>query len=157
MEEKDPPKLVTKNRKAWHDYFILQRFEAGISLLGTEVKSIRAGHVGMRDAYASFEEGELFVYNVIIGKYKDRGYTEHDEKRRRKLLLHSDELRKLHRQVEEKGNTLIPLSLYFKGPYLKVELAVAKGKKVYDKRRQKEEARMTRELDRELKVQRNKR
>jgi SsrA-binding protein len=151
MEEKDPYKAVAKNRKAWHDYFILQRYEAGLSLLGTEVKSVRAGHVGLRDAYAGFENGELYLFNVSIGAYRDRGYTEHDERRRRKLLLHRDELKKLARQVEEKGNTLIPLALYFKGPYLKVEIAVAKGKKEYDKRRQKEEARMDRELDREFK------
>jgi SsrA-binding protein len=151
MEEKDPFKVVAKNRKAWHDYFILHRYEAGLSLLGTEVKSVRAGHIGLRDAYAAFEKGELFLYNVSIGAYRDRGYVEHEERRRRKLLLHRDELKKLARQVEEKGNTLVPLQLYFKGAYLKAEIAVAKGKKEYDKRRQKEEARMTRELDREIK------
>jgi SsrA-binding protein len=151
MEEKSSSKLVAKNRKAWHDYFILQRFEAGIVLLGTEVKSVRAGHVGLRDSYAALENGELFLYNVSISAYKDRGYTEHEERRRRKLLLHADELRKLKRQIDEKGNTVIPLQLYFKGPHLKVEIAVAQGKKLYDKRRQKEEARMSRELDREMK------
>jgi SsrA-binding protein len=152
MEEKDSHNAVARNRKAWHDYFILQRFEAGLALLGTEVKSVRAGHVGLRDAYAAFDQGELFLYNVTIGSYKDKGYAkDHEERRRRKLLLHRDELRKLARQVEEKGNTLIPLALYFKGPYLKAEIAVAKGKKEYDKRQQKEEARMNRELDREFK------
>jgi SsrA-binding protein len=152
MDEKDPNSAVARNRKAWHDYFILQKYEAGISLLGTEVKSVRAGHVGLRDAYAAFEGGELFLYNVTIGSYKDKGYAkDHEERRRRKLLLHKDELRKLARQVEEKGNTLIPLALYFKGAHLKAEIAVAKGKKEYDKRRQKEEARMDRELDREIK------
>ncbi len=151
MEEKDPSKLVAKNRKAWHDYFILQRFEAGIALFGTEVKSVRAGHVGLVDSYAAFENGELFLYNLSINAYRDRGYTEHEERRRRKLLLHSEELRKLKRQIEEKGNTVIPLTLYFKGPYLKVEIAVAQGKKMYDKRRQKEEARISREIDREMK------
>jgi SsrA-binding protein len=151
MAEKEPSNIVAKNRKAWHDYHILQRYEAGLALLGTEVKSVRAGHVGLRDAYASFEGGELFLFNVSIGAYRDRGYAEHDERRRRKLLLHTDELRKLQRQVEEKGNTIIPLQLYFKGPYLKAEIAVAHGKKEYDKRRQKEEARMARELDREVK------
>jgi SsrA-binding protein len=151
MEEKGSTRVVAKNRKAHHDYFILQRYEAGLSLVGTEVKSARAGQVGLRDSYAAFDKGQLFLYNVTIGKYRDRGYAEHQERRPRKLLLHRDELRKLARQVEEKGNTLIPLCLYFKGPYLKAEIAVAKGKRQYDKRQQKEEARMARELDRELK------
>lgn len=151
MEEKGPSKLVAKNRKAWHDYDILQRFEAGISLFGTEIKAVRAGHVGLRDAYAAFEEGDLYLYNVSIGAYRDQGYTSHEERRRRRLLLHRDELRKLARQVEEKGNTIIPLQLYFSGPYLKVEIAVARGRREYDKRQKKEEARMDRELDREMK------
>jgi len=151
MAEKDPARLVAKNRKAWHDYEILQRFEAGVSLLGTEVKAARAGHVSLRDAYASFENGVLLLMNVGISAYSHRGYAEHEERRPRRLLLHKDELRKLARQVEEKGNTIIPLQVYFKGPYLKVEIAVARGKKQYDKRRQKEEARMARELDREIK------
>lgn len=152
MEVKSPLRIVAKNRKAWHDYTILQRFEAGIALLGTEVKSARAGHVGLRDAYAALEHGELYLHNVSISPYKDRGSAEHEERRRRKLLLNRDELRKIARQVEEKGNTIIPLQLYFKGPYLKVEIAVAQGKKQYDKRRQKEEQRMARELDREMKA-----
>ncbi|MBU0508802.1 SsrA-binding protein SmpB [bacterium] len=151
MGEKEPARLVAKNRKAWHDYHILQRFEAGISLLGTEVKSARAGHVALRDSYAAFEGGNLYLYNVSISLYSHRGYAEHEERRPRRLLLHRDELRKLARQVEEKGKTIIPLQAYFKGPHLKIEIAVAQGKRVYDKRRQKEEARMTRELDREMK------
>jgi SsrA-binding protein len=150
MTEKDPDKLVAKNRKAWHDYFILHRFEAGIALLGTEVKSVRAGHVGMRDSYASFDKGELYLYNLSITAYKNRGYTEHEERRQRKLLLRKVELRKIQRQIEEKGNTIIPLQLYFKGPYLKAEIAVVKGKKEYDKREQKEKARMEREVRREF-------
>jgi SsrA-binding protein len=151
VEEKGSIKIVAKNRKAWHDYHILQRFEAGLSLLGTEVKAVRAGHIGLRDAYAAFDGGELYLFNVTIGAYRNQGYVEHEERRKRKLLLHGDELRKLARQVEEKGNTIIPLQLYFKGPYLKAEIAVARGKREYDKRRQKEEARMARELDREMK------
>ncbi|MBI5060514.1 SsrA-binding protein SmpB [candidate division KSB1 bacterium] len=154
MPEKEPEHVVAKNRKAWHDYHILQRYEAGIVLLGTEVKSVRAGHIGLRDSYAAFENGELFLFNLSISSYKDRGYTEHDERRRRKLLLHADELRKLRRQIDEKGNTLIPLQLYFKGRVLKAEIAVARGKKEYDKREQKEKAMMARELKRELKNRR---
>ena len=154
MPEKEPEHVVAKNRKAWHDYHILQRFEAGIVLLGTEVKAVRAGHIGLRDAYAAFDNGELFLFNVSISPYKDRGYSEHDERRRRKLLLHADELRKLRRQIDEKGNTIIPLQLYFKGRVLKAEIAVARGKKEYDKRDQKEKAMMARELQRELKNRR---
>lgn len=144
-------KVVAKNRKAWHDYEILQRFEAGIALLGTEVKAVRAGHVSLADSYGLIEKGELYLYNISISAYKDRGYAVHDERRKRKLLLHRDELRKLTRQVEEKGNTVIPLQLYFKGPYLKAEIAVARGRKEYDKRRQKEVQRMDRELRRVVK------
>ncbi len=154
MPEKEPEKTVARNKKAWHDYHILQRYEAGISLLGTEVKSVRAGHIGMRDAYAAFEENELYLHNLSINPYKDRGYSTHEERRRRKLLLRKDELRKIRRQIEEKGNTIVPLQLYFKGPYLKVELAVAQGKKEYDKRAQKEKAQADRELRRELKNRR---
>ena len=113
MEEKGPTKIVAKNRKAWHDYHILQRFEAGLSLLGTEVKAVRAGHIGLRDTYAAFDNGELYLFNLSIGAYRDQGYVVHEERRRRKLLLHRDELRKLARQIEEKGNTIIPLQLYF--------------------------------------------
>jgi SsrA-binding protein len=151
MKEKGPAKIVAKNRKAWHDYHMLQRFEAGLSLLGTEVKAVRAGHVGMRDSYAAFDNGELYLFNMSIGAYRDQGYATHEQRRRRKLLLHRDELRKLARQIEEKGNTIIPLQLYFHGPYLKAEIAVARGKREYDKRRQKEEARMAREVAREMK------
>ena len=115
MAEKEPDKLVAKNRKAWHDYFILQRFEAGIALLGTEVKSVRAGHVGMRDSYAAFEKNELYLYNLSITAYKDRGYADHDERRKRKLLLRKVELRKLERQIQEKATPLFPCSFISKG------------------------------------------
>ena len=152
MAEQDPDRLVAKYRKAWHDYFILQRFVAGIALLGTAVKSVRAGPIGLRDSYAAFEKGELYLYNLSISAYRDRGYTEHEERRRRKLLLRRTELRKLERQVQEKGNTIVPLQLYFKGPYLKAEIAVVKGKREYDKREQKEKARMARELQREMRT-----
>lgn len=155
MGEKEPDHTVAKNRKAWHDYEILQRFEAGIVLQGTEVKAVRAGHIGIRDAWAGFDEGgDLFVHNISIGAYQNAGYASHDERRKRKLLLRKDELRKLKRQVEEKGNTIIPLQFYFKGPYLKAEIAVARGRREYDKRAQKEKAFMQRELKRELKNRR---
>ena len=114
------------------------------------MKSVRAGHIGLRDAYAAFEQGELYLFNLSISAYRDRGYTEHEERRKRKLLLRKTELRKLERQVQEKGNTIVPLMLYFKGPYLKAEIAVVKGKREYDKREQKEKSRMAREMQREF-------
>jgi SsrA-binding protein len=151
MDENAPVRVVAKNRKAWHEYTILQKFEAGIALKGTEIKSVRDGHVALTDAYAAFQEGELFLFNLNIGAYRHKGYTEHEEKRPRKLLLHKRELLKIQRQIEIKGNTIVPLQLYFKGPVLKVEISVASGKRQYDKREATEKARMDRELQREVK------
>ncbi|MBU1921521.1 SsrA-binding protein SmpB [bacterium] len=151
MDENTPMRVVAKNRKAWHEYTILQKFEAGISLKGVEVKSVRDGHIALTDAYAAFEGGELYLNNLNIGAYRNKGYTDHDERRPRKLLLHRRELLKIARQIEIKGNTIIPLQVYFKGPRLKVEIAVATGKRQYDKREAKEKARMDREMQREIK------
>lgn len=148
-------KIIAQNRKARHDYHIIQTVEAGIALLGTEVKSVREGHVNLRDAFARVENGEVLLYSMGVSAYRNRGYTEVDERRVRKLLLNRTEIRKLQRQVLEKGFTLIPLSVYFKGQYLKVELAVVQGKREYDKREAKEEQRAKRELDREIKNRRN--
>lgn len=155
MEATDSVKIIAQNRKARHDYHIIQTVEAGIALLGTEVKSVREGHVNLRDAFARVENGEVLLYSMGVSAYRNRGYTEVDERRVRKLLLNRTEIRKLQRQVLEKGFTLIPLSVYFKGQYLKVELAVVQGKREYDKREAKEEQRAKRELDREIKNRRN--
>lgn len=148
-------KIVAQNRKARHDYHIIQTYEAGIALLGTEVKSVREGHVNLRDAFARVQDGEVLLYSMGVNPYKNRGYTEVDERRVRKLLLNRTEIRKIQRQVLEKSYTVVPLSLYFKGQYLKVELAVVQGKREYDKRDAKEELRAKRELDREIKDRRN--
>jgi SsrA-binding protein len=122
---------IAENRKAFHDYHLLESFEAGVALLGTEVKAIREGRVNLRDSFARVEDGEVFLYNV---NYSHRGYAEHEPLRRRKLLLHREEIRKLIGKTVERGMTLVPVRLYFKDGRVKVALSLAKGKKDYDKR-----------------------
>jgi SsrA-binding protein len=125
---------IAENRKARHDYHLLETFEAGVALLGTEVKAIREGRVNLRDSYAGIEDGELFLFNVNISPYSHRGYADHEPLRRRKLLLHREEIRKLIGKTVEKGMTLVPVRMYFKNGRVKVAVALAKGKKAYDKR-----------------------
>ncbi len=125
---------IAENRKAFHDFHLLETFEAGLVLLGTEVKAIREGRVNLRDSYARVEDGEVFLYNVNISPYSHRGYADHEPLRRRKLLLHRDEIRKLIGKTVEKGMTLVPTRLYFKNGRVKVAVSLAKGKKEYDKR-----------------------
>ena len=127
-------KSIAENRKAFHDYHIIETFEAGVALLGTEVKSIREGNVNLRDSYARVDGGEVWIYNVHIKPYSHRGYADHEPLRRRKLLLHRDEIRKLIGKTVEKGMTLVPTRLYFKNGRVKVAVSLAKGKKEYDKR-----------------------
>jgi SsrA-binding protein len=140
--------LIAENRKAFFDYHILDTFEAGIVLLGTEVKGIREGKANLRDSFARVEQGELWLYNVHISPYSHRGYVDHDPKRRRKLLLHRQEIRKLIGKTVEKGLTLVPTRLYFKNGRVKVTLALARGKQVRDKR----ETIRRREVDRETRA-----
>jgi SsrA-binding protein len=125
---------IAENRKAFHDFHILETFEAGLVLLGTEVKAIREGRVNLRDSFARVEASEVYLYNVNISSYSHRGYADHEPLRRRKLLLHRDEIRKLIGKTVEKGMTLVPVRLYFKNGRVKVALSLAKGKKDYDKR-----------------------
>jgi SsrA-binding protein len=125
---------IAENRKAFHDYHILETYEAGMVLLGTEVKSIREGRVNLRDSYARVEKGEVWLYNVNISSYSHRGYADHEPLRQRKLLLRRDEIRKLIGKTVEKGMTLVPLRMYFKQGRVKVAIGLAKGKKEYDKR-----------------------
>ncbi|HWW86971.1 MAG TPA: SsrA-binding protein SmpB [Vicinamibacterales bacterium] len=139
---------IAENRKALHDYHILETFEAGIALLGTEVKAIREGRVNLRDSFARIEDAEVFLYNVNISPYSHRGYADHEPLRRRKLLLHRDEIRKLIGKTVEKGMTLVPLRLYYKNGRVKVALSLSKGKKEYDKR----ETIKRREIDRETRA-----
>jgi SsrA-binding protein len=138
---------IAENRKARHDYHILEQFEAGVALLGTEVKSIREGGVNLRDSYARLDKGEIWLLNVHISPYSHEGSAHHEERRQRKLLLHRHEIRKLTGKVAEKGLTLVPLEMYFKNGRVKVSLALARGKQLHDKRetlRRKEVERETR-------------
>jgi SsrA-binding protein len=152
MQEKTERELaqasVAENRKAFHDYHILETFEAGVALLGTEVKAIREGRVNLRDSYARVDGGEVFLYNVHISPYSHRGYADHEPLRQRKLLLHKDEIRKLIGKTVERGMTLVPVRMYFKNGRVKVALGLAKGKKDYDKR----ETIKRREADRETRA-----
>ena len=152
MKEKTERELaqanVAENRKAYHDYHLLETFEAGVVLLGTEVKAIREGRINLRDSFARVEDGEVFLYNVNISPYSHRGYSEHEPLRRRKLLLHRDEIRKLIGRTVEKGMTLVPVRMYFKKGRIKIAVSLAKGKKDYDKR----EAIKKRETDRETRA-----
>jgi len=139
---------IAENRKAFHDYHILETYEAGIVLLGTEVKSIREGRVNLRDSFARVENGEVWLYNVNISSYSHRGYADHEQLRQRKLLMHRDEIRKLIGRTVERGMTLVPLRLYFKNGRVKAAVGLAKGKKDYDKR----ETIKRREVDRETRA-----
>ena len=144
--------LIADNRKAFFDYHILETFEAGIVLGGTEVKGIREGKANLRDAYARVEKGEVWLYNVHINPYSHRGYVDHDPKRRRKLLLHRAEIRKLIGRTVEKGLTLVPTRMYFKNGKVKVAVGLARGKQLHDKRetiKRRETERETRALVKE--------
>lgn len=133
-EEKIPIKMVATNRKARFEFEILDKIEAGIVLLGTEVKSVREGHISLQESYATTTNGEMWLEGCTIQPYAQGNINNHEPTRPRKLLLHKKEMRKLAQRVAEKGLTLVPLSIYFKGSKLKVELGVARGKKLHDKR-----------------------
>jgi SsrA-binding protein len=139
---------VAENRKAFHDFHILETVEAGLVLLGTEVKAIREGNVNLRDSFARVEGAEIFIYNVHITPYSHRGYADHEPTRRRKLLLHRSEIRKLIGRTVERGMTLVPTRMYFKNGHVKVAIGLAKGKKAHDKR----ETIKRREADRETRA-----
>jgi len=141
-------KPIASNRKAFHDYHILETFEAGIVLQGTEVKAIREGRVNLRDSYARVEQDEVFLYNVHISAYEHRGYADHEPTRRRKLLLHRQEIRKLIGKTVERGMTLVPTRMYFKNNRVKIAVGLAKGKQAHDKR----ETIRRREIDRETRA-----
>jgi SsrA-binding protein len=141
-------RLIADNRKAFHDYHVLESWEAGLMLLGTEVKAIREGRVNLRDSYARVEKGEVWLENVHISPYSHTGYAHHEERRHRKLLLHDHEIRKLAGRVAEKGLTMVPLQMYFKNGRVKVQLALVKGKQAHDKR----ETIRRREVDRETRA-----
>ncbi len=147
-ERERAQRIIADNRKALHDYHVLDTWEAGLALLGTEVKAIREGRVNLRDSFARLEKGEIWLMNVHISPYSHTGYAHHDERRQRKLLLHRHEIQKLAGQVREKGLTLVPLQMYFKNGRVKVALALVKGKQAHDKR----ETIRRREVDRETRA-----
>ena len=140
--------LVTVNRQAYHDYFVDETVEAGIALRGTEVKSIRAGHVNLRGAYARIKDGDVWLEGMHIAEYEQGTYMNHDPLRPRRLLLHRREINRLIGRVQAKGQTLVPLRLYFKHNHVKVELGLGRGKKLYDKREAIKERETARELER---------
>lgn len=143
-------KLIATNRKARHEYEILDTMEAGLVLTGTEVKALRDGRANLKDSYARIKDGEAFLLNAHISPYAHGNINNHDPLRTRKLLLHKREIKKLIGKVQERGLTLIPLRLYFKNGKAKVELALAKGKKIYDRRRDIAKRDQEREMQREL-------
>ncbi|HOV81036.1 MAG TPA: SsrA-binding protein SmpB [Bacillota bacterium] len=144
-------KTVTENRKARHEHHILETYEAGLALTGTEVKSLRAGKANLRDSYARVENGELLLYNMHISPYEQGNRFNHEPKRTRRLLMHKYEIMRLLGKTREKGLSLIPLKVYFKNGFAKVELALAKGKKIYDRREDIAERDAKREMDRAVK------
>ena len=150
--EKKGVKIAAQNRKGRHDYYVEEKYEAGIELAGTEVKSVRAGTLNLKDSYCSVKEGELFVHGMHISPYEKGNIFNKDPVRPRRLLMHKREIRKLHALVKQDGYTLVPLSVYFKDSRVKVEVGLCKGKKNYDKRDAAAQRDAKREMDRAMKV-----
>ena len=148
----EPMKLVANNKKAYHDYFIEEKYEAGIVLHGTEVKSMRMGKCSIKEAFIRIENGEVFVYGMHVSPYEKGNIFNKDPLRVKKLLLHKQEINKLMGKIAEKGYTLVPLQVYFKDGNAKVEIGLAKGKKMYDKRQDIARKDQRREAEKELKI-----
>lgn len=149
QQKKSPPKI--ENRKARHEFSVEDTYEAGVALKGTEVKSIRAGKASLNEAFAYLNKGEVWLKNMYIKPYEFGSYNNHDERRDRKLLLKRKEIREIDKHINQKGYTLVPLKLYFKGGYAKILLGLARGKKQYDKRDDIKQKDVKRELDRKIK------
>ena len=145
-------KMIANNKKAYHDYFILENFETGIALHGTEVKSLRMGKCSIKESFIRIENGEVFIYGMHISPYEKGNIFNKDPLRVRKLLLHKLEIRRLMSKIKEKGYTLVPLQVYFKGSLVKVEIGLARGKKLYDKRDDLAKKDAKREIDRAFKA-----
>lgn len=145
-------KLIANNKKAYHDYFIEEKYEAGISLAGTEVKSLRMGRCSIKEAFIRIEHDEVFVYNMHISPYEKGNIFNKDPLRPRKLLMHKKEIQKLVGKIAQKGYTIVPVEVYFKGSLVKVQVALAKGKKLYDKRQDIAKKDQKREAERDFKV-----
>ena len=144
-------KVVTQNKKAFHDYFILDTYEAGIELQGTEIKSIRKGSVNLKDSFIRIRNDEAFIDNMHIAPYEQGNRFNHEPLRQRKLLLHKKEIKKLQKELKENGLTIVPTKLYFNTSKLKVEIALARGKKLYDKRQDLKEKDSKRDIEKALK------
>ncbi|MBQ7172823.1 MAG: SsrA-binding protein SmpB [Clostridia bacterium] len=151
MATEQEKKLIAQNKKAFHDYFVEERYEAGIALYGTEVKSIRRGGVNLKDSYCSFREGELFAVGMHISPFEEGNRFNQAPLREKKLLMHKREILKLQGLIQQKGLTLVPLSLYFSGSHVKVELGLCRGKKLYDKRESDAKRQADREMERRKK------
>ena len=150
-KKKEAQKIVAQNKKAWHDYFVEEKYEAGVALCGTEIKSIRRGAVNLKDSYCSFDKGEMFATGVHISPYEQGNIFNREPLRDRKLLMHRREIMKLQGLVQQKGYTLIPLSLYFSGSHVKMEIGLCRGKKLYDKRDADAARQASRDIDRHMK------
>jgi SsrA-binding protein len=148
----DSFKLIANNKKAYHDYFIDEKYEAGIQLFGTEVKSIRMGKCSVKESFVRVDKGEVYVFGMNISPYEKGNIFNKDPLRIRKLLLHKTEIQKLNEKIDQKGYTLVPLSVYFKGSLVKMEIGLARGKKLYDKRDDIAKKDQKRELERDFKV-----
>ncbi len=149
---KESVKLIANNKKAYHDYFIDEVYEAGIELAGTEVKSLRMGHGSIKEAFVRIDHGEVMLYGMHISPYEKGNIFNRDPRRERKLLLHKQEINKLLGKIKEKGYTIVPLRVYFKGSLVKVEIGLARGKKLYDKRHDIAARDQKREAQRDFKV-----
>ncbi len=152
MPDKNSKRMIANNKKARHDYFLEEFFEAGIELVGTEVKSLRAGRCSIKESFIEIKDGEVFINQMHIPPYEQGNIFNRDPLRKRKLLLHKAEINKLLGKIKTKGYTLVPVEIYFKGPRVKVEIALARGKKLYDKRRDIADKDQKREAQRDFKV-----
>ena len=148
---KDSIKLIANNKKAYHDYYIDETYEAGIELFGTEVKSMRLGHCSVKEAFIRPDKGELYIYGMHVNPYEKGNIFNKDPLRTRKLLLHKQEINRLMGKAQEKGYTLVPLQVYFKGSLVKVQIGICRGKKLYDKREDIAKKTQKRELERDFK------
>ncbi|MFJ6717903.1 SsrA-binding protein SmpB [Streptomyces sp. NPDC091259] len=156
MAKEKGRKLIAQNKKARHDYTIIDTYECGLVLTGTEVKSLRQGRASLVDGFVSVEGSEAWLYNVHVPEYSQGTWTNHSARRKRKLLMHREEIDKLERKADESGHTIVPLTLYFKDGRAKIEIALAKGKKEYDKRQTLREKQDTRETNRAISAIRRK-
>ena len=152
MAKEKGDRLIANNKKAYYDYFIEEKYEAGIALVGTEVKSLRQGHCSIKEAFIGIDKGEIFIHHMNISPYEKGNIFNRDPLRTRKLLLHSYEINKLAGQIKEKGYTIMPLKVYLKDGLIKVEIGLARGKKLYDKRNDIAKKDMKREAEKEFKI-----